>query len=1181
MYIKSIVIDGFKSYGTRTEVNGFDPAFNAITGLNGSGKSNILDSICFLLGITNLSHVRATNLQELVYKNGQAGVTKATVSITFDNRNKKQSPLGYDHYDEVVITRQVVIGGKNKYLINGTNIQNNRVQDFFRSVQLNVNNPHFLIMQGRITKVLNMKPPEILSMIEEAAGTMLYESKKQAAQKTIEKKDAKLREINDILNEEITPTLTKLKEERTTYLEYQKIQRELEHLTKLYLAYKFIVAEETAAKLNQDLDKVKEDMTKMQEAMEEAIEQMKAMEAKVQELQRARDEELGGKLKELEAEAKECEKATLKLDAEIKARSDGKKQEEKKRTQILMGINSDRKLLEEKEAAVGKMQEVYDALKEEDRRCTEALKAAQKRFEAISVGKFSDADGGESATLQQQVMKLKAEMTAAATNIQTSEMKLKHDTVALKKAEVDLKKYEKDNAADTTNLKRYEAEVEKAARTLAALKYEEGSWETAEQRLREFNHEVKAQRHHVNDLNHRCAWLDFKYSDPEPNFDRRKVYGVAAGLFKVKDLRFCAALDAAGGGKLRNVIVESADVASKLFARGRLERRVVCLPLDKMHARPVSEGVLRTAQSLVSNRNQVQRAIDLIEYDNRLAPAMAHILGGVLVCSDIDVAKKVAYHDGVRTLCVTMDGDRVNPSGELSGGAPSKQGSLLGQVNQFLEARKSLEDKQRTFSKLEAEEDKLRNIAEQFNNLKLQHDSKSKELGLVHERLKNTAHHRLNEDVKELRANIEEYKQQIVESKEIEKDRAAKHKDVLYKIKNADEIKKKELKDAEKAVKEAKKAEEAAKQNWSSKEAEEDTVKMEISSLQKSVADAEKQLAATDDAIKEAVEDTNSLNERLQASKAAASEANGAVKAQKETLAANKSEISSLHNKTERLTKANQDRELKVKELTNTISKAKTDAGAAKHCVENMLEEYEWISEERKFFGQPNTAYDFKATNPKEAQKRIAKLEDTKGKLEKTVNMRAMNMLGKAEEQYSDLMRKKTTVENDKAKINKVIKELDVKKRAEIRMAWDKVNKDFGSIFSTLLPGTQAKLQPPEGMDIIEAGLEVKVAFGDVWKESLAELSGGQRSLVALSLILSLLLFKPAPLYILDEVDAALDLSHTQNIGHMLKTHFKHSQFIVVSLKDGMFNNANVLFRTKFVDGMSTVSRTTQAQNKK
>ena len=100
------------------------------------------------------------------------------------------------------------------------------------------------------------------------------------------------------------------------------------------------------------------------------------------------------------------------------------------------------------------------------------------------------------------------------------------------------------------------------------------------------------------------------------------------------------------------------------------------------------------------------------------------------------------------------------------------------------------------------------------------------------------------------------------------------------------------------------------------------------------------------------------------------------------------------------------------------------------------------------------------------------------------------------------------------------------------------------------------------------------MAFNDVWKESLTELSGGQRSLLALSLILALLLFKPAPMYILDEVDAALDLSHTQNIGMMLRTHFSTSQFIVVSLKEGMFNNANVIFRTRFVDGISAVTRT-------
>ncbi len=91
-----------------------------------------------------------------------------------------------------------MVGGRNRYLINGKGAQASSVANLFQSVQLNVNNPHFLIMQGRITKVLNMKPPEILSMVEEAAGTRMFESKKQAALKTLDKKQAKVDEIDRV-----------------------------------------------------------------------------------------------------------------------------------------------------------------------------------------------------------------------------------------------------------------------------------------------------------------------------------------------------------------------------------------------------------------------------------------------------------------------------------------------------------------------------------------------------------------------------------------------------------------------------------------------------------------------------------------------------------------------------------------------------------------------------------------------------------------------------------------------------------------------------------------------------------------------------------------------------------------------------------------------------------------------
>eukprot|EP00968_Pinguiococcus_pyrenoidosus_P020949 scaffold2618_cov240-Pinguiococcus_pyrenoidosus.AAC.12 len=267
MYIKTVIIDGFKSYARRTVVSGFDPKFNAITGLNGSGKSNILDAICFVLGITDLGQVRVRKLQELVYKQGQAGVTKATVSIVFDNRDKGASPLGYETCDEITITRQLVIGGRNKYLINGTVVPAKNVQNLFHSVQLNVNNPHFLIMQGRITKVLNMKPPEILGMIEEAAGTRMYELKKKRAIETMGKKQSKVDEINRILREDIKPQLEKLHGEKEHYLQWSNNKTEIERLKKFCIAHEYVRAQEMLENGEQE----REEMRKKEHELEQQI----------------------------------------------------------------------------------------------------------------------------------------------------------------------------------------------------------------------------------------------------------------------------------------------------------------------------------------------------------------------------------------------------------------------------------------------------------------------------------------------------------------------------------------------------------------------------------------------------------------------------------------------------------------------------------------------------------------------------------------------------------------------------------------------------------------------------------------------------------------------------------------------------------------------------------------------
>uniref|UniRef100_A0A4W5PQA7 Structural maintenance of chromosomes 2 n=1 Tax=Hucho hucho TaxID=62062 RepID=A0A4W5PQA7_9TELE len=407
MHIKSIILEGFKSYAQRTEINGFDPLFNAITGLNGSGKSNILDSICFLLGISNLSQVRAANLQDLVYKNGQAGITKATVSITFDNADKSQSPLGFETHDEITVTRQVVIGGRNKYLINGVNANNTRVQDLFCSVGLNVNNPHFLIMQ---VGVLNT----ILAMIEEAAGTRMYECKKISAQKTIEKKEAKLKEIQTILDEEITPTMLKLKEERSSYLEYQKLMREMEHLSRLYVAWLFVCAEETKVKSAEDLTVMQDSITQLQANMADNENKVQELSAQIQELQKKRDQEVGGVLKGLEETLSEVQRVDAKAQSAVDMKKQNLKEETKKRKELVTSMEEDKKMLVVKEAEVSKVAEKLSALQEEGQKDSAALEAAQCHFKAVSAGLSTNEDG-EEATLAGQMMTCKNDMSKADT----------------------------------------------------------------------------------------------------------------------------------------------------------------------------------------------------------------------------------------------------------------------------------------------------------------------------------------------------------------------------------------------------------------------------------------------------------------------------------------------------------------------------------------------------------------------------------------------------------------------------------------------------------------------------------------------------------------------------------------------------------------------------------------------
>lgn len=374
-------------------------------------------------------------------------------------------------------------------------------------------------------------------------------------------------------------------------------------------------------------------------------------------------------------------------------------------------------------------------------------------------------------------------------------------------------------------------------------------------------------------------------------------------------------------------------------------------------------------------------------------------------------------------------------------------------------------------------------------------------------------------------------------------------------------------------MKAAKKKMEQSKANWTKREQEYDTLRLEIEDLKKSCETLKKQFEEMTAKVEKMQTDLTDLASGSSSIKEKVSEIKSLIKEQKDKINSQNKELRQLYSKQDKLKKNSEELKLNLVKTNNAIEKLQHDNEAQIDRVQNMQAQYPWILEDHESFGKKMTRYDYEKTDPVEAGRNLTKLIAEKDKLERGLNVSAMMLLEREEEQYKVTMKKRTTLEDDKNKIESIICKMDEKKKEKLDKAWQAVNENFSGIFSTLLAGAQACLKPTFQNNVL-LGLEIKVGFNGKWKESLGELSGGQRSLVALSLVLAMLKFSPAPLYILDEVDAALDMSHTQNIGNMLKTHFTNSQFIIVSLKDGMFNNANVLFRTKFEDGFSGVIRT-------
>jgi len=634
------------------------------------------------------------------------------------------------------------------------------------------------------------------------------------------------------------------------------------------------------------------------------------------------------------------------------------------------------------------------------------------------------------------------------------------------------------------------------------------------------------------------------------------------------DSEFTQAIESAVGGQLYHVVVDSNETVRELIQNRSFRERTNYLPLNKIQSRPCSKAVIEKAKSIAESMGgSVYYARDIVksvvpgEYEQIIDFAF----GNFFIVDHIDVANKIGFNREINCMVVTLDGDKVEPQGFASGGFNSNNYvSVFKKWGIFKTFKPELLALESSISKVKDEIDIL------TSNIQQKEILLSREQTLIQKQETVKAALRQCSDVNASfqRAEIEKR----IENDEIELE------DLKLGLGRASE----DLNQIISTLKTTRAA--SGDQGFSS-----DIIKKEMSKITE-------EIDRLDDQLRKSEKDSRMLKESINGSEDAFKRKLKEKESAETKIKKIAEEIENKKTELKSLIEGIGDKSSFKNQLSSKIEKLEFEALHQQKILSELFEQIKIAEDElEKNLEAKESTFDSKMKAEREIEQLLKKnpslrvetsLDNILGNesydsiskslnviksrisdLLPKLNMQAGNKKESLLEKIQDLNQKKNILQNDKEKLKIDLSTLDTLSRQAYENCFEAVNKNLSVLFSKLLPHAAAK------MVAVPDGVEIKIAFNNKWKDSLSELSGGQRSLLALSLLLSMLKYKSAPFYILDEIDAAMDLSHTENIGQIIADNFGGSQFLVISLKKGMYESSNLLFRTALIEGVSTVER--------
>lgn len=1159
MQLKTLEINGFKSFADKTVIQ-FDHGITGIVGPNGSGKSNITEAIRWALGEQSAKSLRGGKMPDIIFAGSseRKPLNRAEVTLTFDNSDHQLK----SDYDEVSVTRILYRDGTSAFYLNQKSCRLKDIVNLFMDSGLG-RESFSIISQGKIAAIFNSKPEDRRGIIEEAAGVVKYKQRKKEADSQLSATADNLHRVSDIIAE-LAQQVEPLKEQSSLAKDYLQQKKQLDQITKTLLVRQ--IESRAAAK--------KEQQQALKTAQENVI-LARRNQTDFQTKVTAKKEQQQKNTQRLDILQQDQLRIT-KQQAELSGQAELAGERRRVAQDKLADLTAE---LKTQQQQLAELQQVLTTEKTALQQADADLKQKQQL-----VQNYTQAQQVDEATIKRKVEALRQQYIDQLQQQTTLHNEAAYLAREQQQTKVRDEKQQAEQAALAQQTAELAAQVKKAEKTATQLKKQRTQQQQQQQQLTTQVQHDQQQYDQQQQQWYQALAIMQKVEAKQASLAEMKedysgfyagvrsilqhktqltgVIGAVAELLTVP-AKYNQALEAILGGQLQAVVVsdEAAGKRSINYLKQQHLGRATFLPLSVMQPQQLNSTQM---QQIAQQPGFIGVAADLVKFAPEHANVMRHLLGRIVIATDLTAAIKLAALLQHRVRIVTLEGDILNPGGAMTGGGRTKQNGLLAR-----------EQEQRDLTaQLAKMKQQLATKEQALQALKAQIEAANQQLSTTDEQLQQLARQELEnqailKDLTRQQAQLVRQQQAVAYTSQQQNDATADQQQKYL----ANQQQAKKVAATIEQIQADLAAQQAALASWQENQA---ATASQRQQAQTDLAVAQEQQKQRQQTNREHVEQQSilqaamvrnqqqcdQLTQRLNTqTKDHASNA-ADLKRAAEQLAQIDVQIKTVKEQREVLAATLQQQEQQLAHAQavyqqQTAAQQRIEATLASlndslnHALTQLESDYNLSFEAAKQAALPTDVAEL------QQQQKLLKL----GLADLgEVNIGAIAEYERVSQRYEFLLAQREDLLSAREQLTTTMTEMDQEVSQRFKATFEATAKAFATIFPQMFGGGQASLSLTDPANLLTTGIEITAQPPGKKLQQLSLLSGGERALTAITLLFAIIHVRPVPLCILDEVEAALDEANVERFGRFLQRYDQQTQFVVITHRKGTMMAMDVLF---------------------